>query len=166
MDTKTLVIDKNNINNFKSVNDVKNAVINTAENAAKAAENNGEQTKVVKFETSVSTEKANEQKPLTLQDYKEKAINAFHLQAKHNELTAKRQELKEFEITSDRQNATISVTDRNGKTFTSNSPKSIKKLIEFWTEEFTNAIEEVENEIKNIFATKQAAMQPQMSKAV
>ena len=144
---------------------------NSAKNAANAAENNGEQKVVVPFNTQVQIEKKDEQptplvpKVLTLQDYKERAVNAFHLQKKHSELTAKRQEVKEFDITSDQQNATITVTDKTGKTITSNSPKSIKKLMEFWTEEFTTAIDEVETEIKGIFGMEQAAMQPQIREA-
>ena len=145
---------------------------NTAADAAKAAEQNGE-ANVVNFPTQASTAKKDEQpkaaepKVLTLQDYKERAVNAFHLQNKHSELTAKRQEVKEFDITSDKQNATITVTDNTGREITSNSPKSIKQLMKFWTEEFTAAIVEVENEIKGVFGVEQeqAEVQPEMSKA-
>ena len=134
--------------------------------------NNGDKKVVVPF-ASVSTEKKDEQpapavpKVLTLQEYKDRAVSAFLLQKKHNELTAKRRELDEFSISSDRETCKIFVKDGMGRDFESGCKKSMKKLIEFWKEEFTNAINEVENEIKGIFGVEQeqAEVQPQISKA-
>jgi len=144
MDTKK-INPNNNADNQKG---------NTADNAAKAAANIGG-AKVIKLPTQVLTEP----KAPTLQDFKDKAVTAFHLQQKHSELTKKRRDLEEFAITSDSQNATIKVTDNNGKSFSSSNPKSMKRLIEYWKEEFTTAIEEVENELTALFAPQTAEIQ-------
>lgn len=87
----------------------------------------------------------------TTEEIKDKAVVLYHLQQKHNELQNKRRALDEFSITTDRNNATISVVDSKGTKFTSNNPKSINKLIEFWKEEFNTAIEEVEIEMLKAF---------------
>lgn len=87
----------------------------------------------------------------TTEEIKDKAVVLYHLQQKHNELQNKRRALDEFSITTDRNNATISVVDSKGTKFTSNNPKSINRLIEFWKEEFNTAIEEVEAEMVKAF---------------
>jgi hypothetical protein len=60
--------------------------------------------------------------------------------------------LERFAIVHDQNNAKITVLDAQGEEFMSSSPKSIKKLIEFWSEEFRDAIAENETQIKAMFA--------------
>lgn len=91
-------------------------------------------------------------KETTLQDLKDRAAVVFLLQEKHTKLVEKRASLDRFEISHDKDNAKITVEDATGEEFESSSPKSIRKLIEFWKEEFDEVIMEIENRLKAEFA--------------
>ncbi|GHU81355.1 hypothetical protein FACS1894145_8290 [Bacteroidia bacterium] len=93
-----------------------------------------------------------EVKNLSIDDLKNRALTLTLLNQKHDELTEKRKCLERFAIVHDRSNAYIRVTDANGEEFKSSSPKSIKKLIEFWTDEFREAVEENEKQMKAMSA--------------
>ncbi|GAP73074.1 hypothetical protein SAMD00024442_6_30 [Candidatus Symbiothrix dinenymphae] len=89
---------------------------------------------------------------LPIEDLKNRAVALTLLNQKNDDLTEKRKRLDRFAIVHDQNNAKISVIDAQGEEFVSNSPKSIKKLIEFWQEEFKEAIAENETQIKAMFA--------------
>jgi hypothetical protein len=97
-------------------------------------------------------EKQAELKSLPIEDLKNRAIALALLNQKHDGLTEKRKRLERFAIVHEHDNAQIRVTDANGEEFVSCSPKSIARLIDFWKEEFREAIEESETQIKAMFA--------------
>lgn len=117
----------------------------------------GAETKEVKPTMTVSKPSAvvnptEEVKPTpTLQQLKDKATTVFLLQEKHTKLSEKRASLEKFTITHENENATVIVRDVNGLEFKSASPKTIGKLLEFWKEEFGDAIIETENDLKKAF---------------
>lgn len=119
-------------------------------------------TKGAKTESKTTTEKAQkievkseetkvERKEPTLQDLKDRATIVYLLQEKHNKLLEKRASLDRFAIKHDDDNAKITVKDATGEEFHSSSPKTIAKLIDFWKEEFNEAINEVESNLKKVF---------------
>ena len=73
------------------------------------------------------------------------------LNQKHDSLTEKMKRLERFSIVHEKENAQIQIVDAKGEEFESNSPKSISKLIEFWKDEFKEAINEVETEIRKVY---------------
>ncbi|MDR0829272.1 MAG: hypothetical protein LBN95_04060 [Prevotellaceae bacterium] len=83
----------------------------------------------------------------TLQELKNRTQILFSLQEKHTELTEKRLSLDKFAISSDNQNATVTITDVKGQKFTSNNPNTIGEVIKLWKEQFDTAINEVESKI-------------------
>ena len=87
----------------------------------------------------------------TMDELKHRATVIHLLSEKHSKLTEKRQRLDKFEISHDKENAEIVLTDANGEEFTSHSPKSIAQLIEFWKNEFDGAIQEIEVQLKQQF---------------
>jgi len=93
-----------------------------------------------------------EKKQPTLQELKSRATIVYLLQEKHTKLSEKRTSLDRFAIKHDEDNASAMVTDAHGEEFKSASPKTIGKLIEFWKEEFDEAINEVERELIKTFA--------------
>ena len=93
-----------------------------------------------------------EKKIPTLQDLKNRATVLHLLNERHTKLTDKRSSLDKFELKHDENNATITVTDATGEEFTSNSPKSVAQLIEFWKCEFDEAIEAIEQKMAETFA--------------
>jgi hypothetical protein len=119
-------------------------------NAAVTAEEKNE-TKFVSLQIS-EPEKPVDVKNLSIEDLKNRAVALSLLNQKHDDLTEKRKRLERFAIIHDQNNAQITVVDAHGEEFVSNSPKSIKKLIEFWQDEFREAIAESESRIKEMFA--------------
>jgi hypothetical protein len=119
-------------------------------NAALAAVEKSE-TKIVPFQIQ-KEEKQAELKNLSIEDLKNRAITLTLLNQKHDGLIEKRKRLERFAIVHEQENAQIRVTDARGEEFVSNSPKSIAQLLIFWNEEFREAIEEVESQIKGAFA--------------
>ena len=89
-----------------------------------------------------------ETKVLTIDDIKRKNEVLRRLTAKYDTLQDKRRKVENFKISHDTDTASVTVSDATGEVFESNSPKTIGKLIEFWTEEFNNALAEVEKEIR------------------
>ncbi len=94
---------------------------------------------------------AKESKAPSLEELKRRAEIVFLLREKHTQLTAKRASLDKFTISHEKENATATVEDVNGMHFTSSSPKTIAKLLEFWKQEFDEAIAKVEDELKRNF---------------
>jgi hypothetical protein len=109
------------------------------------------ETKIVPFSINEEAGKA-EVKNLSIEDLKNRAITLALLNQKHDDLTEKRKRLERFSIVHDQHNANIRVVDAQGEEFVSSSPKSIKRLIEFWQEEFREAIAENEVQMKKMFA--------------
>lgn len=95
--------------------------------------------------------KNEEQKPTltapTIEEIKRRNDVLTRLVVRHENLTEKRRMVENFQISHDRDTASVLVSDANGEHFQSNSPKTISKLIEFWKAEFNEAIAELEREI-------------------
>lgn len=89
-----------------------------------------------------------EVKPLTIEDIKRKNEVLKRLTDKYDRLNDKLRRVENFKLSSDRETATIVVTDSNGEEFQSNSQKTMVQLIAFWHEEFKQAIADVEREIR------------------
>lgn len=102
--------------------------------------------------TVSKNENSTEQKTvITLEQLKNAAITLTLLNQKHDSLTEKMKRLERFSIVHEKENAQIQIVDAKGEEFESNSPKSIAKLIEFWKDEFKEAIDEVETEIRKVY---------------
>lgn len=112
-----------------------------------------QETKIISLQNNENNEnKKTEVKNLPIDELKNRAIALNLLTQKNDELHAKRKRLERFAIIHDQNNAAVTVVDANGEKFVSTSPKSIKKLIEFWQEEFKEAIAENEAGIQALFA--------------
>ena len=85
---------------------------------------------------------------LTIEDIKRKNEVLKRLTDKYDRLQDKLRRVENFKLSSDRETATIVVTDSNGEEFMSNSLKTLVQLIAFWHDEFKQAIAEVEKEIR------------------
>lgn len=86
----------------------------------------------------------------TIEEIKRRNDVLTRLVVRHENLTEKRRMVENFQVSHDRDTASVLVTDANGEHFQSNSPKTIGKLIEFWKAEFNEAISELEQEIRNV----------------
>lgn len=92
-----------------------------------------------------------ETKPIqSIEDIKRKSEVLSRLSAKWDRLNEKRRKVENFSISHDGDTATAIITDALGEEFESNSPKTIGKLLEFWFVEFSEAITEVEKEMREI----------------
>ncbi|MDR1981337.1 MAG: hypothetical protein LBQ39_06950 [Tannerellaceae bacterium] len=121
-------------------------VTSAAHAAAKA------ETQEVKTTLTVVMPETAEMKAPTIEELKNRAVTLHLLKCKHDELNEKRKRLEKFAISHDSENASIYVTDADGEEFKSSSPKSIRRLIEFWKTEFSEAIEEIEAQMFNTLA--------------
>lgn len=86
----------------------------------------------------------------TIEDIKRKAEKLTKLSRKYDDLIDKLHRVEDFVISHDHETASVKVKDAMNFTFESNSPKTIGKLIEFWKEEFSEAIAGVEKEMREI----------------
>ena len=85
---------------------------------------------------------------LTIEEIKRKNEVLRRLTAKYDDVSLKLWRIENFKISSDRESSNVFLTDANGENFQSNSPKTIGKIIEFWTDEFKTALAEIEREIR------------------
>jgi len=92
-----------------------------------------------------------EAKPIqSIEDIKRKSEVLNRLTVKWDTLTEKRRKVENFAISHDGDTSAAIVRDAHGEVFESNSPKTIGKLIEFWKAEFSEAIANVEKEMREI----------------
>jgi hypothetical protein len=92
-----------------------------------------------------------EVKPVqSIEDIKRKSEVLNRLTVKWDTLTEKRRKVENFAISHDGDTSSAIVRDAHGEVFESNSPKTIGKLIEFWKAEFSEAIANVEKEMREI----------------
>lgn len=92
-----------------------------------------------------------EVKPIqSIEDIKRKSEVLSRLTAKWDRLSEKRRKVENFSISHDGDTASAIIRDAQGEVFESNSPKTIGQLIEFWKAEFTEAIAQVEKEMREI----------------
>ncbi len=91
------------------------------------------------------------EKPVkSIEDIKRKSEVLSRLAVKWDALNEKRKRVENFAISHDGDTAAVRVFDASGEVFESNSPKTIGKLIEFWKEEFSDTLEKVEKEMREI----------------
>ena len=91
------------------------------------------------------------EKPVqSIEDIKRKSEVLSRLAKKYDDLIDKRNRVEDFVISHDSETASVKVKDAMNYTFESNSPKTIGKLIEFWKEEFSEAIASVEKQMREI----------------
>ena len=92
-----------------------------------------------------------EAKPVqSIEDIKRKSEVLSRLAVKWDTLAEKRRRVENFAISHDGDTASAIIRDAQGEVFESNSPKTIGKLIEFWKAEFSEAIANVEKEMREI----------------
>ena len=92
-----------------------------------------------------------EAKPVqSIEDIKRKSEVLSRLAVKWDTLAEKRRRVENFAISHDEDTASAIIRDAQGEVFESNSPKTIGKLIEFWKAEFSEAIANVEKEMREI----------------
>ena len=92
-----------------------------------------------------------EAKPvLSIEDIKRKSEVLSRLSVKWDSLAEKRRRVENFAISHDGDTASAIIRDAQGEVFESNSPKTIGQLIEFWKAEFSEAIANVEKEMREI----------------
>ena len=84
----------------------------------------------------------------TIEEIKRKNEILRRLTQRYDEVSLKLFKIENFKISSDRETSSVFLTDANGENFQSNSPKTVQKVIQFWTDEFKNALEEIEKEIR------------------
>ena len=85
---------------------------------------------------------------LTIEEIKRKNEILRRLTQRYDEVSLKLFKIENFKISSDRETSSVFLTDANGESFQSNSPKTVQKVIQFWTDEFKNALSEIEKEIR------------------
>ncbi|MDD2799379.1 MAG: hypothetical protein PHV20_12375 [Bacteroidales bacterium] len=98
----------------------------------------------------LKTEPTQEKAVLSIEDIKRKNEVLSRLTAKWDALADKRRRVENFSISHDTDTANVIVRDSNGEVFESNSPKTIGKLLEFWKEEFSTALDQVEKDMREI----------------
>ena len=105
--------------------------------------------KEVKTEITAEPAKTEAVKPqLTIEEIKRKNEILRRLTQRYDEVSLKLFKIENFKISSDRDTSSVFLTDANGESFQSNSPKTVQKVIQFWTDEFKNALSEIEKEIR------------------
>ena len=102
-------------------------------------------------EAATATAPIAEAKPvLSIEDIKRKSEVLSRLSVKWDSLAEKRRRVENFAISHDGDTASAIIRDAQGEVFESNSPKTIGQLIEFWKAEFSEAIANVEKEMREI----------------
>ena len=103
----------------------------------------------VKSEAPAEPAKTESVKPQpTIEEIKRKNEILRRLTQRYDEVSLKLFKIENFKISSDRETSSVFLTDANGESFQSNSPKTVQKVIQFWTDEFKNALSEIEKEIR------------------
>lgn len=87
-------------------------------------------------------------KQLTIEEIKRKNEVLRRLTQRYDDISLKLFKIENFKISSDRDTSSVYLTDANGESFQSNSPKTVQKVIQFWTDEFKNALSDIEKEIR------------------
>lgn len=87
-------------------------------------------------------------KQLTIEEIKRKNEVLRRLTQRYDDISLKLFKIENFKISSDRDTSSVFLTDANGESFQSNSPKTVQKVIQFWTDEFKNALSDIEKEIR------------------
>lgn len=105
--------------------------------------------KTGKTTTATATPKV-EQKSLTLEELKRKTELMGRLVKKYDELASKHRQVENFIVSHDRDTVRISIYDEQGEQFETNSPKTMEKLLKFWLSEFSEAMKETEEEIRQL----------------
>ena len=98
----------------------------------------------------IQTEAITEKPVQSIEDIKRKSEVLSRLTVKWDALNEKRKRVENFAISHDGDTAAVRVFDASGEVFESNSPKTINKLVEFWKAEFTETLENVEKEMREI----------------
>ncbi len=121
--------------------------------AKATTEEKGTTLKVVKptkeTKNNVSTNVQSQQEP-TIEELIRKTEKMGRLADRWERLNEKKKRIENFMISHDRDSATMRISDNQGNSFESVSPKTLEKIMIFWVEEFDNAIKSVEEEIKEL----------------
>jgi hypothetical protein len=119
--------------------------------AASTAEGKNEMKFVPLRTGSEEAGKPAEVKNLPVEDLRNRAVVLALPNRKHDDLMEKRKRPEQFSTVHDRNSAVIKVVDAQGKEFTGNSPKSIKRLIEFRQDGFREAMDGNGKRMKAVF---------------
>lgn len=109
-----------------------------------------QETKAEEVKTAPVAEPITEKPVQSIEDIKRKSEVLSRLAKKYDDLIDKRNRVEDFVISHDHETASVKVRDAMNYTFESNSPKTIGKLLEFWKFEFSEAIANVEKEMREI----------------
>ena len=101
-------------------------------------------------QTQLLLPKDAETKAMDISSIIEKAEKLHLLRKKYEELQEKRKKLDLFAISHDCDNAQLQLADAKGLTFESANPKCIKQIIDIWKIDFNSAIQETENQMRNL----------------
>lgn len=106
---------------------------------------------VVRPQEVTAAEEVKEQpKAPTIEEIKRKAELLTRLSAKYDDLIEKRKRMENFVVSHDNDTANIVLHDARGESFTSTNPIAIAQFIEFCKIGFSEAINKIENEMREI----------------
>lgn len=88
--------------------------------------------------------------PQTIEDIKRKAELLTRLSAKYDDLIEKRKRMENFAVSHDNDTANIVLHDARGESFTSTNPIAIAQFIEFCKLGFSEAIQKIETQMREI----------------
>ena len=91
-----------------------------------------------------------EVKTIPLQEIRERNKNCFIVSEKYQEVKTKAEELREFKLTHQTEQAKIILTDAEGRIFTSSNPAAIEKFISYCSDQFEIKLSELETEIRKL----------------
>lgn len=86
----------------------------------------------------------------TIQEMQGKAKKMNLLSEKYDNLSYKKQDLDVFSISHDGDTAHLKLTDAKGQRFESSNPVCIRKLIEIWKQTYSEALDQVEKEMRQL----------------
>lgn len=86
----------------------------------------------------------------TIREMQGKAKKMNLLSDKYDNLSYKKQDLDVFSISHDGDTAHLLLTDAKGHRFESSNPACIRKLIDIWKQTYSDALEQVENEMRQL----------------
>ena len=86
----------------------------------------------------------------SIRELQEKAEKMHLLSERYNVLSGKKQQLEVFSISHDGETAGLYLTDAKGTSFNSSNPVCIRKLIEIWKQNYSEALEQTEKEMRTL----------------
>jgi hypothetical protein len=102
---------------------------------------------VIETQEQETTEPEKKPEPLTVEELKSKLLRGAQLGERHDELTGKLNRFKEFQFS---ENAQVRIQDDRGINFVTHNERIVKRFFEVCSEEYGNAIQNIETELKSL----------------